>query len=349
MALKDLTRFYEDFEGSSLQLEKLTLHSANISLELNELLKEQVCTTQEVDQILQGFYKTNSNFVIPLANSIITETLIEIKTAKKHFFSRQPEITYIIPVYNCDEKKICSTLQSVNEQIGVKARAIIIIDGPNSEDLKRVQSALQNIPQTFQTRVIQKEKNGRVAKARNTGMKAVQTEFFSWIDANDLIHPLRSIHAILTILNNDIDRLNTAYARINLDTKKVFLRNQSIYFIGHTSFVARTDLLQTMGYLMDFKYHEDTEYEQRLRFFNIPLSDSNIVGHYLDLESSDTQQQHLSGDTWGERTIIGEHPFLQGSYNGSITDERKGFNAQTINYYRKIQEETAINYFPCKE
>ena len=87
MSLKDLARFHEDFEGSSLQLEKLTLHSSNISLELNELLKEQACTTQEVDQILQGFYKTNANFIIPLANSIITETLREIKTAKQHFFS----------------------------------------------------------------------------------------------------------------------------------------------------------------------------------------------------------------------------------------------------------------------
>lgn len=120
MALKDLTRFYEDFEGSSLQLEKLTLHSANISLELNELLKEQVCTTQEVDQILQGFYKTNSNFVIPLANSIITETLIEIKIAKKHFFSRQPEITYIIPVYNCDEKKSAQRFKALMSRLGLK-------------------------------------------------------------------------------------------------------------------------------------------------------------------------------------------------------------------------------------
>lgn len=349
MALKDLTRFYEDFEGSSLQLEKLTLHSANISLELNELLKEHACTTKEVDQILQDFYKKNSNFVIPLATSIITETLIEIKTAKKHFFSRQPEITYIVPVYNCDEKKFVSTLQSIHEQIGVRTRAIIIIDGPNNEDLKRVQNALKNLPQTFQTRVIQKEKNGGVAKARNTGMKAIQTEFFSWIDANDLIHPLRSIHAILTILNSDIDRLNTAYARVDLNTKKIFLRNHNLYFSGHTSFVAKTDLLQTMGYLMDLKYHEDTEYEQRLRFFNIPLSDSNIVAHYLDLESSDTEEQHLSGDTWGEREIIDNHIFLQGSYDGSITDERKRLNARSINYYRKIQEDTATNYFPCLE
>ncbi len=118
MSLKNLARFYEDFEGCSLQLEKLTLHSANISLELNELLKQQVCTTQEVDQILQDFYKTNSNFVIPLANSIITETLIEIKTAKRHFFSRQPEITYIVPVYNCDEKKSAQHFKAFTSKLG---------------------------------------------------------------------------------------------------------------------------------------------------------------------------------------------------------------------------------------
>ena len=94
MSLKDLAKFSNDFENSRLQLEALTLHSANISLELNELLREQAYRTKEVDRILQGFYKTNSNFVIPLANSIITETLIEIRTAKKHFFSRQPEIHY---------------------------------------------------------------------------------------------------------------------------------------------------------------------------------------------------------------------------------------------------------------
>jgi len=349
MSLKDLARFYEDFEESKLHLEKLTMHSANISLELNELLREQTHTIKEVDQVLQDFYKINSNYVIPLANIIMTETLREINTAKKHFFSRRPEITYIVPVYNCNERKIYTTLQSIHEQIGVKARAIIIIDGPNIEDLRKVEDALEKLPQTFQKRVIQKDKNGGVAKARNTGMKAIQTEFYSWIDANDLIHPLRSIHAILTILNTDIDRLNTAYARVNLDTKKIFLRNYKSYFVGHTSFVAKTDLLQTMGYLMDFKYHEDTEYEQRLRFFNIPSSDSNIVGHYLDLESGDTEHEHLSGDTWGTREVIDNHSYLQGSYVGSITDERKRFNAYSVNYYRKIQEEMAINYFPCLE
>ena len=93
MSLKDLTRFCDDFENNRLQLETLTFHSANISLELNELLKEQACSTKEVDQILQGFYKSNSNFAIPLANNIITETLKEIKSSKKHFFYRQPEIT----------------------------------------------------------------------------------------------------------------------------------------------------------------------------------------------------------------------------------------------------------------
>jgi glycosyltransferase involved in cell wall biosynthesis len=349
MSLKDLTKFCDDFENNRLELEALTLHSANISLELNDLFKEQAYSTKEVDQILQGFYNSNSNFVIPLANNIITETLNEIKTSKKHFFCRQPEITYIVPVYNCNEKKFYSTLQSIHEQIGVKARAIVIIDGPSSDDLKKVQNALQSLPQVFQTRIIQKEKNGGVAKARNTGMKEIQTEFFSWIDANDLIHPLRSIYAILTILNNDIDRLNTAYARIDLVTKKIFLRNHNLYFIGHTSFVAKTDLIQTMGYLMDFKYHEDTEYEQRLKFFNIPLSDSNIVAHYLDLESDNTEEQHLSGDTWGTREIIDKHTYLQGSYVGSITDERKRFNAHSFNYYRKVQEEMATNYFPCQE
>ena len=119
--------------------------------------------------------------------------------------------------------------------------------------------------------------------------------------------------------------------------------------MGHTSFVAKTDLLQTMGYLMDFKYHEDTEYEQRLRFFNIPLSDSNIVGHYLDLESDDTEHQHLSGDTWGTREIINKHTYLQGSDASCITEERKRLNAYSINYYRKVQEEMATNYFPCQE
>ena len=287
--------------------------------------------------------------MLPLSKNILTSTLEQIRLSRQHEYLRLPSITYIVPVFNCNADKIFATLKSIHDQIGVTPHAIIVIDGPQKSDLLNVQNAINKISEDFQSTIIQKRENGGVAKARNTGMKYIRTEFFSWVDSHDLLHPLRSIHAISHILNTGSSRINTAYSRVNLESKKIYLRNHRLFFIGHTSFVSRKDLLNTMGYLLDLKRHEDTEYERRHEFFNIKITENETVGHYLDLEAEISEKEHLSGDTWGSRQTIEGHPYLQGSYHGSITNERKAINASTSNLYRKIMEEVAENHFPCIE
>ena len=52
-----------------------------------------------------------------------------------------------------------------------------------------------------------------------------QYRILSWLDANDVIHPLRSLHSILLLLNHHCERVNTAYARVSLKNKKIITRN----------------------------------------------------------------------------------------------------------------------------
>ena len=241
-----------------------------------------------------------------------------------------------------------ATLSSLSSQIGVSLTAILIIDGPCESDYSITSEVLPLFKDKLNILALRKSQNGGVAKARNSGMKLINTPFFSWLDSHDIIHPLRSLHATTYMNNKGIDRLNTSYSRVSIETNKLYLRNWEMSHCGHTSFVSRSHLIQKFGYLMDFKSHEDTEYQQRLEYYKANMHNTNLVGHYLDF-TIDAKTNHLSKDTWSSEEVIEDHSILGGSYEGSITDERRRLNARAFNIYEKSMKEISEKYFPCIE
>lgn len=342
----DLTDFprNRDHEASLLQLSTL------LAFELTELFPgHPVSTPNEILENLRKFYQVNRPFVQLLSPAIINSTLIEIQQAKVRKYFRPPEIAYVIPVHRCNPALLRLTVESLRLQIGVNCRAIFVIDGDGCQDISALERALAAEGDGLVCEVIVKQENMGVARARNTGMARVEAEFFSWLDANDVIHPLRSLHAILSLTNSSVQRVNTSYARVNLSSKKLVIRNMSFSHVGHTSFVALSSLLSEYGYLADLRFHEDSEYQQRLEFFRVPMIEVDVVGHYLDVQFGVGSELHLSGDTWEAFEVIDGHSSLLGSYSAFGTQDRIALDTIYREKYEELRSQAFGMHFPCIE
>ncbi|MGC6482364.1 MAG: glycosyltransferase [Synechococcus sp.] len=295
---------------------------------------------------LQWLDQQFPNFNKILSDSIVDETLKEISNLSGAKLISLPEITYIIPIHNCDPNLIAHTIQSLSKQVAVQVSAIFILDGKNPADTAALTACLAPNNLSINTRVIQLEHNQGVAAARNIGMEKITTEFFSWLDANDVIHPLRSLHGILRLTNTQAIRINTSYSRVILKTGKLVLRNHRFGHTGHTSFIARTEILEMYGYLVNLKAHEDTEYQERLEYFNANMCSTTVIAHYLDLNPGSTS--HLSHDTWESLEIIENHSYLGATYCGKPTPARLRLNEIYRDLYHKVLNQALTQAFPAQ-
>ncbi len=307
----------------------------------------QVLSVPLIWKQLQWISTSFPNLNKILSANIVEETINEIALFGGKKLVSLPSITYIIPVHNCDPELISLTIESLANQIAVQIQSIFIIDGESSNDAATLANCLADKKQLIGAKVIQHDANKGVAAARNTGMKQITTEFFSWLDANDIIHPLRSIHGILRLINNGAIRINTSYARAILKTGKLVLRNHKFGHIGHTSFIATKEILDKFGYLVDLRAHEDTEYQRRLEYFNANMCSTEVIGHYLDLNPGSSSHLHLSHDTWESLEIIEGHSYLGATYSGKATAERQAIALKYGLFYEKILRESLMQSFPA--
>jgi glycosyltransferase involved in cell wall biosynthesis len=90
-----------------------------------------------------------------------------------------PEISVIIPAYNA-ERTIIETINSVQKQTFSDFEIIVVNDGSTD----KTQAVLQSLDEP-RLRIISSENFG-VSSARNKGIKAAQSEFIAFLDADDL-------------------------------------------------------------------------------------------------------------------------------------------------------------------
>ncbi|GDX77118.1 hypothetical protein LBMAG41_21960 [Cyanobium sp.] len=80
------------------------------------------------------------------------------------------------------------------------------------------------------------ERNRGVGLCRNRAFQEVTAPFFSCLDADDIFHPLRCLHALLALQSSGVDRLNTGWSRVSLDENKIVLINDRLHCTGQSSF-----------------------------------------------------------------------------------------------------------------
>jgi len=94
-----------------------------------------------------------------------------------------PLVSVIMPAYNA-ETTIASSLESIIAQDYPNIEIIVVNDASTDGTEKAAHSVLERGGRPF--RIITHKKNSGVAAARNTGMDAMQGEFFWFLDADDM-------------------------------------------------------------------------------------------------------------------------------------------------------------------
>lgn len=97
-----------------------------------------------------------------------------------------PNLTLAICVYNA-EKYIKETLESVIAQTMQDFHLLIVNDCSTDGSIATVEEFFAQHPR--QHELITLEKNGGIAKARNFAISHATTEFFLFVDADDLLEP----------------------------------------------------------------------------------------------------------------------------------------------------------------
>ena len=230
--METLENIKRDFQGDTFTPSELTYLSAKLAYCLRKAFPSKETLFPEVNEILQDFYKKLNPIPVILSKKFINATISEISQICGQEPKSKPKITYIVPIHDCQRSKLIATLSSLSSQIGVSLTAILIIDGPCESDYSIASEVLPLFKDNLNILALRKGQNGGVAKARNSGMKLINTPFFSWLDSHDIIHPLRSLHATTYMNNKGIDRLNTSYSRVSIETNKLYLRNWEMSHCG---------------------------------------------------------------------------------------------------------------------
>lgn len=107
-------------------------------------------------------------------------------------------LSIIIPVYN-SEKYLKNCLDSIVAQTYSQWECLLIDDGSTDRSSEICKNYAEQDPRFKYLR----KKNGGVADARNYGLERVQGEYVSFVDNDDLLHPMMYQYLIDSLENTN--------------------------------------------------------------------------------------------------------------------------------------------------
>lgn len=302
-----------------------------------------------IARILLDFDAEYWTFVRYLSLPLYEELQGLLSNSSMEGWRQRPALAVVIPVHRPSEHLLRSALRSLRQQVGVAIECLISVDG-RQEDLDLVHRLLTEQggeEEHWKASVFFSEVNRGVGKCRNRALREITSRWFTLLDDDDVFHPLRCLHGWLLMHLHGVPLVSTSWSRVSMSQKKIVLINNSLVNCGVNSFIAATDLLGTYGYMADLRYFEDTEYMQRLQFFQVPMMSSAKVGHYLHTEPN---PEYLSlASRWRQEVHpIEGHPYLCGSVIGGIDEECAGYERDYQRRYREALAEGLARAFPCQ-
>jgi glycosyltransferase involved in cell wall biosynthesis len=326
-------------------------HSERVINFLSTLSTLPWLSPEDIDTIgsnLWSFDERNWPIVSSVSLGLYSETaeLLDV-CFMQQLLTEVPQIAVVIPVYQADESLLRTALESLALQVGVSVECWISVDGENSDLqlINRILDDYEATPVLPRPKVVYSEKNRGVAMCRNLALRQIAAPFFTCLDADDFFHPLRCLHGLLLLLGRSLQRVNTSFCRVSISTGKIILTNNQISNFGHNSFIARSTLLRTYGYLADLRRHEDTEYMRRMEYFRVPMVNSLVVGHYLYSDIA-SDYSSLSTDVRTSVHAIHGHPYLGGSITAELTEERMRAERHYGQLYSDAVTQALLNLFP---
>lgn len=119
--------------------------------------------------------------------------------------SNTAKVSVIVPVYN-SEQYLHRCIQSLFSQTSPNWEAIFINDGSTDDSL----NILQSYAISDERIQIINQSNAGAAAARNTGLHAIKTEYFTFLDSDDCLHPEFINNTLSAALTNNCDLVVTA-------------------------------------------------------------------------------------------------------------------------------------------
>lgn len=123
----------------------------------------------------------------------------------------EPLISVIIPVYNV-ERYLEQCLESVVNQT-YRNLEIIIVDDASPDNSREIYLRYQKMDARI--RIIRKEKNAGLSKARNSALEVCQGQFVYFLDSDDYIQPEMLEHMYQAMHRNDADMAICAHERVD--------------------------------------------------------------------------------------------------------------------------------------
>lgn len=309
------------------------------------------CASDEVDAIVKTLLDFDSEHWSYL-QYVSLDLYEELRTLLFHesierLIPEKPCISVVMPVHQASEDLLRAALESVRNQIGVSIECLISVDG-SEEDLELVHRLLSDLgPETqdWKASVIFDEENRGVGMCRNRALRKVSSPWFTFLDDDDLFHPLRCLHGLILMAMKHVQVVMTSWCRVSMTQKKILLINGKMVCSGLISLIAQREILSAYGYFADLRHYEDAEYTQRLSFFGVPMYWSGIVAHYLHSEPSWEHQSLATGYRKEVHAIAG-HPYLCGSVVAEMTDECRQYERDFQKSYRRALASALHGLFP---
>ena len=144
-------------------------------------------------------------------------------------------VSIITPTFN-SAKFIAETIQSVQKQGHSNWEMIIVDDGSKDNTVEIIQNFME---EDHRIHLIQLNKNGGPAKARNKGIEKTQGKYMTFLDADDIWFPDFIQNSIKTIKETQIHFVFSSYRRSDGNLEFIY----SDFIVPQK--VTYTDILKT--------------------------------------------------------------------------------------------------------
>ena len=111
-----------------------------------------------------------------------------------------PKISIVLPTYNTPLKFIKNAINSVLNQVYKNWELIIVDDASQDSVLQNYLNELSNIDNRIS--FIQRENNGHISTATNTGIANTNSNFIGFLDHDDELHPLALYYVVKELIAN---------------------------------------------------------------------------------------------------------------------------------------------------
>lgn len=207
-----------------------------------------------------------------------------------------PFFTVIIPLYN-KENFIKNTLQSVLNQKFSDFEVLIVDDCSTDNSLEIVNGFTDT-----RIKIIKNDKNKGLSAARNIGIKNSQSEYITFIDADDLWKPyflneileLINLFSQATIFGTNYEEITSSGKQINITIDKTFQKKkkslildffsiniaQPIYCYSTVAF-HKSVFENSENFDESITFAEDIDFNIRANLNNILAYSSKVCASYL--------------------------------------------------------------------